>query len=228
MRSARRPHCHIDMTAHAELMRLIHQDVSPYANFPLVWGGHYNTDGSERPIFRATMDRIKPRIIIEVGTFLGGSAMHMAAHAKAQGWDCAVLCVDTWLGGVDHWLRAREKLTMHFGRPALYYRFLNNVIEAGLTDYIVPFTLDSIAAARFLKEAGIKAQMMYIDGSHEEGDVERDYNAYWDLLESGGAFLVDDLTDWFPGVVKDWTCFVALNKLKIDRVEGEKGLLIKP
>jgi hypothetical protein len=216
------------MTAHAELMKLIHGEVNPYAGFPLIWGGYYNTDGSERAIFRETMDRIKPRIIIEVGTFLGGSAMHMAAHAKAKGWDCAVLCVDTWLGGVDHWLRAPEKLTKHFGRPSLYYKFLNNVIEAGLTDYIVPFTLDSIAAARFLAEAKIMADMMYIDGSHESDDVLRDYSYYWPLLRSGGAFLVDDLTHHFPGVLWAWDKFLKMNNLSPTRIEGEKGLVIKP
>lgn len=216
------------MTAHKELMTLIHGSADPYLNFPRdAWQGHYNTDGSERPIFRKTMDRVKPRIIIEVGTFLGGSAIHMAQHAKANGWDCAVLCVDTWLGGVDHWLRAREKLRPHFGRPSLYYHFMANVIEAGVQDYIVPFTLDSIAAARFLKESGVKCQMQYIDGSHEQGDVLNDYKAYWELLDSGGAFLVDDLTNWFPGVLADWATFVTSKGITVTEVEGEKGLIIK-
>lgn len=217
------------MTAHSELMSLIHGEANPYVNFPIgTWAGHYNTDGSERPIFRRTMDRVKPRIIIEVGTFLGGSAIHMAQHAKANGWDCAILCVDTWLGGVDHWLRARDKLRPHFGRPSLYYYFINNVIEAGLTDYIVPFTLDSMSASRFLKAGNVRSQMVYIDGSHEIGDVIRDYNAYWELIDSGGALLVDDLTNWFPGVLHDWEKFIRTKDLLVSEVEGEKGLVVKP
>lgn len=217
------------MTAYSELMELIHGASNPYLNFPPdSWRGHYNTDGSERPIFRRTMDRVQPRIIIEVGTFLGGSAIHMAQHAKAKGWDCAVLCVDTWLGGVDHWLRAKEKLRPHFGRPSLYYHFIANVIEAGVQDYIVPFTLDSLAAARFLKTAKVKCQMTYIDGSHEEGDVLRDYEAYWELIEPNGAMLVDDLTNWFPGVVADWGRFLNHHNLMASEIEGEKGLVFKP
>lgn len=219
------------MRAYDQLVGLIHNGVIPYANFPFgQWAGHYNNFGSEREIFRRTMDRVKPRIVIEVGTFLGGSAMWMAQHAKNNNWDTVVLCVDTWLGGVDHWLRANEKLRPHFGRPTLYEHFLNNVIEAGLTEYIVPFTLDSLNAARFLKDKGITCQMVYIDGSHEEGDVLRDYELYWELLDSSGAFLVDDLTGHFPGVLHDWDQMLIRKDMceKVDCIEGEKGLLIKP
>jgi len=216
------------MTAYSELMALIHGESDPYMNFPDSWKGHYNTDGSERPIFRNTMDRVKPRIIIEVGTFLGGSAIHMALHAKANGWDCAILCVDTWLGGVDHWLRAREKLRPQFGRPSLYYHFIANVIEAGVQGYIVPFTLDSMAAARFLKASGTRCQLVYVDGSHEEGDVISDYNAYWELLDPGGAMLVDDLTNHFPGVLHDWRLFLEHHGYPQVEIEGEKGLMLKP
>lgn len=210
------------------IMRLIHPDRNPYEGFPRgQWTGHYNIDGSERPIFTRAIERVHPKLIIEVGTFLGGSAMHMARHLKARNLDSVILCVDHWCGGVDHWLRAREKLRPHFGRPSLYYYFLNNVIEAGLTDYIVPFSLDSIAAARFLKACQVQCQMLYIDGSHEQGDVLRDYEAYWELLAPGGAMLVDDLTNWFPGVLHDWDVFIKSRNLTFE-TEGEKGLVIKP
>lgn len=211
------------------LMDLIHPQKNPYEGFPYgQWAGHYNTDGSERPIFTAAIDRLQPAVIIEVGTFLGGSALHMARYLRSKNMETCVLCVDTWLGGVDHWLRAREKLRPHFGRPSLYYYFLNNVIEAGLTEYIVPFPLDSLAAARFLKASGVSGQMLYVDGSHEQGDVLRDYEAWWERLDSGGGMLVDDLTNWFPGVLQDWASFLAAHQLEPAVIEGEKGLVIKP
>ena len=145
-----------------------------------------------------------PASIIEVGTFLGGSALHMASLCKAKNLDAAIICVDTWSGGFDHWTKARERLHYHFGRPALYYEFISNVIKYGHQDMIIPLCLDSANAARYLAHHGITARMLYIDASHEQGDVIRDYEAYWSLLAPGGAFSVDDLTNWFPGVLADW------------------------
>jgi len=216
-------------TQFKSILPLIHDDHDPYRDFPKgQWTGHYNTDGSEREIFKKAIDLLKPKVIIEVGTFLGGSALFMARHIKATDSDTIIICVDTWLGGTDHLLRAREKLRPHFGRPSLYYFFMNNVLEAQMDDVIIPFPIDSMAGARFLKERGVKCQMCYVDSSHEEGDVRRDYEAYWELLESGGGLLVDDLTNWFPGVVADWTAFIKDHNLSPIMTEGEKALLIKP
>jgi hypothetical protein len=40
--------------------------------------------------------------------------------------------------------------------------------------------------------------------------------------------LVDDLTNWFPGVLHDWDQFLSAHKIKNAKIEGEKGLVIKP
>lgn len=204
--------------------------VDPYTGFPAAqWGGYENVDGSTRAIFERSIDLCQPGVIIEVGTFLGGSALHMAGLCKAKRLDAAIICVDTWYGGFDHWTKAREKLHYHFGRPALYYEFVSNVIKYGHQDMIIPLCLDSANAARYLTACGITARMLYIDASHEPGDVMRDYEAYYPLLSKGGAFLVDDLTNWFPGVVSDWEAFTRTRNIRsLAQVEGEKGLIIKP
>jgi len=151
----------------------------------------------------------------------------MAKHIKRYNYDCAILCVDTWYAGYDHWLGAREKIQMHFGRPDFFYKFMANVIEHGCQDVIVPFAMDSIGAARVIKWLGLVPQFIYVDASHEQGDVLRDYEAYWDLLPPGGGLLADDLSNHFPGVVKDWTVFTKLNSLTSVLTEGEKQLVIK-
>jgi hypothetical protein len=210
------------------LIDKVHQGVNPYTGFPSGWEGvWYNDGGAAREIFGQCIGRLNPSIIIEVGSFCGESAIHMAKLIKAQNRDCAILCIDTWSFGYDHFLGARDKIRNHFGRPDLFYRFMANVIANGCQDVIVPFAIDSINGARVIKWLGLVPTFLYIDASHEAGDVRRDYEAYWDLLPSGGGMLVDDLTGYFPGVVKDFTEFTRDHNLTPVLSEGEKSLVVK-
>ncbi len=212
------------------LIDKIHEGKNPYTGFPHgEWAGTwYGDHGAMREIFQQAIDLTNPQIIVEVGSFVGESAIHMAGLIKKQNRSCAILCVDTWYAGFDHWKGAREKIRPHFGRPDFYYKFIANVIQNGCQDVIVPLASDSINAARILGWLGIAPEFIYIDGSHEEGDVLRDYEAYWGILRQGGGLMADDLSNWFPGVVADWTRF--LNKLTLNPVlsAGEKQVIIKP
>lgn len=218
------------MTQYEELRKKIFKDHQPYAGFPArEWSGvWYNDQAACRPMFKTAIDKAKPKIIVEVGSFVGESAIFMAQYLKDTKRDCVILCVDTWCGGIDHWEKVPEKLRFWFGRPGLFYQFMGNVISRGMSDCILPVSLDSINAARLLKLLNIVPDLVYVDGSHEEGDVLRDYESYWDLLPSGGVMLVDDLTNWFPSVIRDWDKFLKKHKIKNPVVEGEKGLLVKP
>ena len=211
------------------LIDKVHQGVNPYTDFPAAaWSGMwYNDPGAQREIFTKCIERINPSIIVEIGSFCGESAIFMAKILKTQKRECAILCVDTWCFGYDHFLGAREKIKPHFGRPDLYYRFMANVIENNCQDVIVPFAIDSINGARVIKWLGLVPDFVYCDGSHEKGDVLRDMNAYWDLLPSGGGMLCDDLSNYFPGVVEDFTYFTSQNNLTPVLAEGEKALLVK-
>ena len=215
------------MNRHKELLRLLHGDHDPYRNFP---AGEWNTKwvawGSSHPWFQETIRLVRPRTIIEVGTFTGASAIHMAKYLEAENLEAAVICVDTFLGGIDHWTSARELLGAHFGRPSIYYEFLSNVINHKQQSRIVPFPLDSLNAARFFKHIGLSAEMVYIDGSHERGDVRRDLEMYWPLVNGGGAMLIDDITGHFPGVVQDVDEFCSGAGLKLE-TNAEKGILRK-
>jgi cephalosporin hydroxylase len=218
------------MTPFDTLLNAVHMGKNPYIGFPAAeWGGAwYGDHGAMREIFAKCIDRINPTLIIEVGSFVGESAIHMAKLLKAQRRNGAILCVDTWYAGFDHWKGAREKIQMHFGRPDLYYKFVANVIANGCQDVIVPLAMDSIGAARVIKWLGLVPGLIYVDASHEKGDVLRDYEAYWDLLPPGGGLLVDDLTGWFPGVVEDFAYFTSNMNLTPVLTEGEKALVIKP
>lgn len=217
------------MTSNAfqHLIDVVHIGRNPYEEFPVErWAGTwYGDTAAHNPLFARAIEETKPGLIIEVGSFVGESAISMANTIKSLKMDAAILCVDTWYGSFDHWLGAREKIQPHFGRPDFYYKFLANVIGYGHQDVIVPLAMDSVGASKVIKMLGLVPKMVFVDGSHEKGDVFRDLDAYWGLLPVGGGMLIDDVTG-FAGVVEDLSRFVGMYALK-PVYHGEKALIIK-
>lgn len=211
-----------------ELVRVIHGGESPFANGVDLtnWPAVETPDwGSEHPWFLDTITKVQPQVLIEVGTFLGGSAMHTAKILKAAGLDSALICVDTWLGDHEHWTipDCRRLLEFRQCRPGFYKTFLSNVHCAGLSNYIIPVPIDSVSGAKLLSIHGIKADMIYIDGGHEGGEVYRDVANYWTLLRAGGAMLFDDYADGrFPGLTADVDRFAREQGKRLE-VEGHKA-----
>jgi predicted O-methyltransferase YrrM len=149
----------------------------------------------DRQIFPALIQQLKPSLIIEVGSWMGLSAANMAASCKALGLnDTAVVCVDTWLGSKEHWRDPNlvGHLELQNGYPTFYRRFMTNMVQAGVSDVIVPVPMPSQIGASYLKDFKLQAELIYIDGSHEEKDVYDDLTAYWDLLHPGGVVFGDD------------------------------------
>lgn len=164
--------------------------------------GWHGTD----PIFMELINETQPKLIIEVGTWLGQSAINMANCLKALEIDAKIICVDTWLGAVEFIDKPRGSdwdLMPLNGYPQVYYQFLSNVMHWGHEDIIIPFPQTSINAARYFQSKGIQADLIYIDGSHEFEDVEADIRFYWPLLSQEGIMFGDDFnSSYWPGVVE--------------------------
>ena len=225
------------MTKFNELLQVLHRGVNPYTNFPAAqWAGRwYDDPGARRDILKRNLDKALPQqrptgIVVEVGSFVGESAIYQAKHLKSKGADAVVLCIDTWYGGIDHYKGAPEKINHHFGRPDLFYRFMANVILHQCQDMILPVAIDSLNGARLLNLLNIQPAFVYVDASHEQGDAGRDYEAYWDVLPSGGVMMVDDISNHFPGCVHDWNEFTKKHKIPESKwdVAGEKIAVVKP
>lgn len=155
-----------------------------------LWG--WNGD---RPIFPELVRTIKPKVVIEVGSWMGLSATNLAKSMEHLGMsDSVLLCVDTWLGSREHWNdpELRQHLELENGRPTFYKRFLSNIKKAKLEDWVVPLNLPSRIAGTFLNDKGVKAELIYLDGSHLDRDVFEDLMLFWELLEPGGAVFGDD------------------------------------
>jgi SAM-dependent methyltransferase len=194
---------------------------NPYENFdyrkiPLDLQGW----GSRDPNFLELIDKYRPKLIIEVGSWKGGSAVFMAEHIKKRGIDCKIICIDTWLGAIEFYADKNDperykSLKMVNGYPTVYYQFLANVMHLGLEDYIIPFPQTSTLAARFLASKGLMADMIYIDASHDEKDVYDDIGNYWELLKNGGVIFGDDYDEFWPGIRLAVNNFAVDNNLEV-------------
>ena len=151
---------------------------------------------SVHPIFAELIDRTNPQTIIEVGTWKGASAIHMADICRATLRKTHIICVDTWLGAVEFCTTLKdteERNLMHkHGYPQIYYQFLSNVIHTGHQSRITPLPNTSANGAKILAYQSVKAELIYIDGSHEYEDVKADIKAYLPLLKPGGIMFGDD------------------------------------
>jgi SAM-dependent methyltransferase len=206
--------------------------VSPYEDFdyqaiPLDLQGWGSTD----LIFDKLISAVQPKLIFEVGTWKGASAIHMANLLKEKDIDAAIVCIDTWLGGLEHLIYKEDpelglsKLRKH-GYPTLYYQFLANVMHQEFQDRIVPFPNTSNIAAKWFEHYHIKADLIYIDSSHDRDDVYDDLENYWKLLRPDGILFGDDWSSDWTGVIDAVSEFAKVHQMDVE-VDGEKWLINK-
>jgi len=204
---------------------------SPYAGFdPTPWPLDLQGWNSEHPLLGAAVRRIRPRLMVEVGTWKGASAIHLAEQAKRAGIATTLICVDTWLGSAGVYIRRDDTfdaLRPRNGYPRLYYQFLANVLHSGHDDVIVPLPQTSDNAAQILRAFGLKPQLVHLDASHDYLSVRNDLLNYFDLLTGDGVLVGDDYAPaiW-PGVVQAVDEFARERGLQ-PLIDGEKFVLAR-
>lgn len=162
----------------------------------------------------------QPILGIEVGSFLGYSAISFAKKMKQHNPNSKLICVDTWLGSPEHFemLKSEKKdnrLGWKNGYPTMYHKFISNVILNDVQDIIIPLPFPSTIGFKVLNKIfeknNIKADFAYIDGSHEETEVYMDLYYYYQLISPGGMLCGDDWA-WEP-VRNDVIKFCSNNNL---------------
>jgi hypothetical protein len=205
-------------------------EVDPYQDFD---DSGFDLDlqgwGAERLVLTDLIDEIRPQLIIEVGSWKGASSIKMGLHIKTRRLNTKILCVDTWLGSIEHWDKKESKdpelyfryrsLRLKNGYPQLYYQFLYNVIANKLQDVIIPFPNTSLMASKWLARQSIRADLIYIDGSHDEADSYHDISNYFDLLTNRGVIFGDDYTEAY-GVKRAVTRFMVSHDVEFSHDNG--------
>jgi hypothetical protein len=167
----------------------IYRDFVPLPESITGWGG-------KNPIFETLINQVKPSLIVEIGSWKGQSAITMAETCQKLQLDSTIVCIDTWLGSEEHFLRYPKALLRKHGYPSLYYQFLSNVVNRELHNMIVPLPTTSIIGARILRRFKLYADLIYIDGSHRYADVVADITAFIPLLSKNGILFGHDYRRW--------------------------------
>jgi len=181
---------------------------------------------SDSPVFNLVIEKTLPSVIVEVGTWKGASAINMADICKNKKLKTTIYCVDTWLGSEEFWVRlahTKERdLLLKNGYPQIYYQFLSNVVHKNHQDTIIPVPNTSFIGSKILKSKNVKADLIYIDGSHEYEDVKLDISSYWDILKQNGIMFGDDYL-WVKKAVDE---YCETNKIAL-RVENNHNWIIR-
>jgi len=156
---------------------------------------------SRHPYLTRAIAEVKPRIVVEVGVWKGGSVVTMAQEIRRLGLDAVVIAIDTWLGSSEHylWEKFIPDLDFDFGYPRLYRKFAANIVNEGLQDQVVPLPLDSINGFQLLKARDIRPDVLHIDAGHDYLSVMADLKAWWPQLNAGGVLIGDDYFKPFLG-----------------------------
>lgn len=163
-------------------------------------GGWY----SDHPVFEQLIKARRPKRLVEIGSLLGASAIHIATQLKTLGIDGELTCVDTFLGSREHFFDMRElrDAMLAAGRYDFLDEFLGNVSQSGCERFVTPFPQSSTVAARIFREAGRKFDFIYLDASHEYADVLSDLREWWPLVDAGGVLVGDDFEEPWFGVIR--------------------------
>lgn len=185
-------------------------------------------------VFDTIITNTRPKTIIEVGTWLGGSAFTMCKAIKKNKLQTKLYCVDTWLGSLefidktigllDDKKHADERdLELKNGYPQIYYQFLSNVIHTNNKEIIIPVPNTSAIASRYFENNKIKAELTFIDGSHDREDVYSDLHNYYPLTSK---VLFGDDYHW-NGVKYALEDFCRDKKIRFELLENNFWVIEK-
>jgi len=127
------------------------------------------------------------KVVLEVGSWLGKSTRWIADHAPSA----QVIAIDTWHGSPEHHQNAEWKGML----PTLYDTFLKSCWA--YRNRIIPVRQPSVSGLRLVHAHNIIPDVIYLDGSHEYGDVKADMETILTLFPNSD--LAGDDFMW-PGV----------------------------
>ena len=167
----------------------------------------YNWFHKHEDIMIKLIKEYQPKVVIELGSWLGSSAIFIS---KSIDENSRLYAVDHWLGSVEHHQNREWKQLL----PTLYDQFLSNVINAGLSNKVIPIRKSTLEAVSYFQQDKIQPDIVYVDAAHDEVSVYNDIKAYWPLVKN--AICGDDW-DWLT-VRKAVERFSEEYKLKIEVV----------
>lgn len=133
----------------------------------------------------------KPKVIVELGTHMGFSALVMALALKKNGINGKVYAVDTWEG--DEHAGFYSNLVYETLKRRIHETCLENHLE---------LVKDTFANARSNFD---KVDILHIDGLHTYKAAQNDFLTYKEKLSLGSLVMFHDVNTHFKEMRKLWT-----------------------
>ena len=140
---------------------------------------------------------------VEVGSFLGKSAVFMAVEIINSGKNIKFDCIDHWEGSAEH------SDNENIDTENLYENFLENIQP--VKGIINPVRAESVVASKLYKPNSL--DFIFIDASHDERSVREDLTYWIPRLKENGMIAGDDIDN--EGVANAVKWFFDIKKLDI-------------
>ncbi|KAJ4803778.1 S-adenosyl-L-methionine-dependent methyltransferases superfamily protein [Rhynchospora pubera] len=178
------------------------EGIEPYEGFPSAEieslidkpADHPRGWGSTGAVFRDLIESVRPGVIIELGSFLGASALHMAGVTHNLSLSSTlILSVDDFRGWPNFRLRFRRDVPQNRHADALLLQqFMANVKAAGESQRIIPVPFSTGSALIALCEWGIYGDLIEVDAGHDFHSAWADINRAYAILRPGGVLFGHD------------------------------------
>jgi hypothetical protein len=197
---------------------------APYEDFPgreeaaLLEPEHIKGWGSETTVFRRLIEEVRPRVIFELGSFLGASATHMGAIARDLNLETNIFCVDDFRGWPGFRKGDLESIKQKHGNVMLMSQFMQNVAHRNLTETILPVPFGTVSALSAFCKWGIYADLIEVDASHDFHSAWADINMAFRVLRPGGVMFGHDYKTVADkrGVKRAVDLFARMNDLRVE------------
>jgi Methyltransferase domain len=161
-------------------MEHFYQYIEGWFDFPLFYS--FLVDQYDKP---------NNAIFVEVGCWKGCSTSYLAVEIFNSNKPIHLYCVDTWKGSHEH-----------FDLPdvmndTLYQTFLENT--APVHHVLTALQMTSLEGSSKFADNSIEA--VFIDASHDHGNVIKDIEAWYPKVAPGGILGGHDHVDSWPGVI---------------------------
>jgi len=169
---------------------------------------------STSPALLYALDQSRPETIVEVGTWLGASAIFMAENSQAE-----IIAVDTFLASNQSlWTEKYvENLVDNFDK--IYNQFCANITFKQLNNRISPLPMTSSSAAELFVKNDVRVDMAYIDAGHREREVYADLEDWWPIVDK--VLVGDDYNGSWPGVIAAADRFANENNLDLQIMDSK-------
>lgn len=141
----------------------------------------------------------KSEVVIELGSLGGKSSRAIADNLPLNG---VLYCVDTWAG--SKFVPGELEYATYWDGNHSYLDFLNTTWDLIQDGKIIPLRMHGKYAASFLLNKNVKADLIFIDAGHGEGETKEDINNFLPLLKPKGTICGHDYNcSIWPDVAKE-------------------------